>query len=1267
MSQQMTANGVSSSGFPDQGQMQQGLQQFAGNQNTARLQALAAANNNPAMMQALQNPGTAISRQLELLIQQPQHSGPAPNPMAAIRQHQQHQQQHQQQQHQQHQQQAQQQSQGLNMSSQLGQMQNQVPQTSFFPASTMQGGADANHQVPRQMMQPNSMLNAGAQRSMVQPPPMQQGIPQQQPPHPQQPQQQGQRILPDDFRKRVEGLKNQMSDYEKKISFLKLDPTSKQMNSPIAIQIKTLMDEITKRKYALHQMALQMAHGQKAQESGNAMGGGMPGGMGGAPSIPHAAAGPSNLQLQRPIGVGMNQGQPNWPAQQGLAPPFQQAQPQQQQPEQFQHTPQIPQKVATPQLMPQVTAQMGSLPQRTVSTPLQIAQSNPQNQPQASPNVMAVQFASQTGPVQQAPMRFPPLTQDMFNQAYRNWCTRNNFTPDPSQLNRDGRQINLYVLHQEVMNMGTYGRIANNDDAWAILGGKLGFVQFPASSESEPAKSGPGMAAHLHHVYKEYLHGFDAAYITSILRRRQEQQQEQQQRAQGAQPPSMQNTAQNGDQERRMQMMSQMQNAPMSGLPQNALMPGPSTQPINAHQVMPMQRPGAGAEPKQEANGMNGLPNLPGMDPARLDEFIKYAMIPAPELRAHGIPEVVINWIESHRPMLQRTWQQQQDFRGGVTKAQAAGGNGQRPASTLPPQLFNPGAQANQGGMSSAIPAGLNMRVDQPQLRSWRTVQIPPIQQRRRPTAQEEQQGADLVAHIKSESMGRIGAMRMYNIPDHQRFEFNTLFEQAYKFSQEIEPSLHRFACFWKPEAIRHIVTMVLATKHQKHLLTMTPPRYCLEVHTVRTMAKHFQTALEQFNGITASLYPENGQPILSAPPATVQQHQRIPSVPQLPPQVAPQPTPQLPQVQPPQAPSIPQAPVAIASSPQMPPPATGKRKHPHDANVPVSTPPASASTPAANAPTPTHLMSSPQTPKSLKMRAHAETKAPPKPHKPSAKATPVAGPSTEQAATPATPKTPATPAAVATPAPAPTPTPETGSKRQREEEPVSYVASLEPSPKKIKTEWDGPSDDALLKKQEQIDHIETEEDAAKFISQMSDLIKQAEAEENSDLLTTQISDTLEQILKGFSIPSDGVEDSLSSLTGPGPSDFSSMFGGPSSPPPSLPGLDGSEYFDFSSFTGIEDDAGSKAVTPDLVQTSSTNPSPSSQSEADPGHAPSTAADTAKIMDPKVEEGGQGLDFLRGSLFDQIDGGESAYYNASDGWKWDTPMAPLDQAWAISS
>ncbi|OCH88781.1 hypothetical protein OBBRIDRAFT_836295 [Obba rivulosa] len=154
-----------------------------------------------------------------------------------------------------------------------------------------------------------------------------QGMPQQQPPHLQQPQQQGQRILPDDFRKRVEGLKNQMSDYG-----------NKQMNSPIAIQIRTLVDEITRRKYALQQMALQMAHGQKVQESANAIAGGM-----GAPSITHAAAGPSNLQPQRPVGVGMNQGQSNWPAPQGsVAPPFQQTQPQQQPPEQFQHTPQIP-------------------------------------------------------------------------------------------------------------------------------------------------------------------------------------------------------------------------------------------------------------------------------------------------------------------------------------------------------------------------------------------------------------------------------------------------------------------------------------------------------------------------------------------------------------------------------------------------------------------------------------------------------------------------------------------------------------------------------------------------------------------------------------------------------------------------------------------------------------------------------------------------------------------------------------------------------------
>ena len=51
----------------------------------------------------------------------------------------------------------------------------------------------------------------------------------------------------------------------------------------------------------------------------------------------------------------------------------------------------------------------------------------------------------------------------------------------------------------------------------------MGFVQFPAS-ETEPAKSGPGAANRLAHVYKEYIFPFDHLYISSVLQSRRKMQ-----------------------------------------------------------------------------------------------------------------------------------------------------------------------------------------------------------------------------------------------------------------------------------------------------------------------------------------------------------------------------------------------------------------------------------------------------------------------------------------------------------------------------------------------------------------------------------------------------------------------------------------------------------------------------------------------------------------------------------------------------------------------
>jgi len=59
---------------------------------------------------------------------------------------------------------------------------------------------------------------------------------------------------------------------------------------------------------------------------------------------------------------------------------------------------------------------------------------------------------------------------------------------------------------------------------WNIIGARLGFVQFHRT-ENEPAKSGPGVAQQLAHIYKEYLLQFDGFYVSQILEQRMKMQQ----------------------------------------------------------------------------------------------------------------------------------------------------------------------------------------------------------------------------------------------------------------------------------------------------------------------------------------------------------------------------------------------------------------------------------------------------------------------------------------------------------------------------------------------------------------------------------------------------------------------------------------------------------------------------------------------------------------------------------------------------------------------
>ena len=214
-----------------------------------------------------------------------------------------------------------------------------------------------------------------------------------------------------------------------------------------------------------------------------------------------------------------------------------------------------------------------------------------------------------------------------------------------------------------------------------------------------------------------------------------------------------------------------------------------------------------------------------------------------------------------------------------------------------------------------------------------------------------------------------------------------------------------------------------------------------------------------------------------------------------------------------------------------------------------------------------------------------------------------------------------------------------------------STVANEPSPPKRIKTEWDSAPSEALRKKSETIDSIKTEEDANVFLEQMTaELIKMAG--EGQPSFSSDISDTLEMILKGYG--------PIPDISGAMSLGESSTAREPSSPPaPLMESFD--EFFDFSFGTVDDDENNSKAPTPDLVSSSSTNPSPESNHEVDAANH-GMASSSSSAMEIKPEEQ---PDHLRLATWKEIDHGEATYYNPTTEWKWDSPMPSHDQPWAI--
>ncbi|THV03176.1 hypothetical protein K435DRAFT_852065 [Dendrothele bispora CBS 962.96] len=767
-------------------------------------------------------------------------------------------------------------------------------------------------------------------------------------------------------------------------------------------------------------------------------------------------------------------------------------------------------------------------------------------------------------PVPMMTFNIPPLDKGRFDGAFRAWCHQKSISIDQRLLDIGGRPIDLYSLHSYVIQEGGLANVQSKD-LWAVIGARMGFVQFPGGPPNDLPKSGPAAAQQLAHVYKEYLAAFDTVYITSLENRRKQLR----------------------------------VNAPPS---------------------------------------VSGLP-LKNWNPNQLRTILNCADKSSEQLRAQGLPEQVISFIEANRTQLQQMITDQSSFRDIIRPNLGQfDPTGNRPMPTQFPGVSQPAPSQPNNPNQGGFPNGPSTNQ-------------PPQNGPGPPRFSRELLGNAhrFITNLKSEMVQRVPSMSSnVEVSTEQRVEYNDLLEKTNRLAGEFENKLPIYYAMTKNEDyIKRLVYSIVIVQQQRVMLSWSSPRFIMSLDNLRQNHGQITQASDQLNiGLSNVMKAQGPQPMLPGPSNSHAPSNPIPrsgpipqpstsvAIPQQhssPPQQATS-TPTL-------VPPIQRRPPTLQPPPQSrkkpPPPPTSSQIGPSPTVPPAPTPPpaVSATTPVAT-PTNSNAAASPQTPKSPKNKVKPKPQT--KQRRPSVKGTPTNATSITTTTTTTT-----EPAQ-------PPPPPTAGVKRPHEGDgstpstsatipagPPNTVLSEPSPPKRLKTEWDGEVSQSLLVKKEAVESIRTDEDANRFFEQtMSELMKMSDEDGQ---VTTDISETLDQILKNYG-----------GLPAPSTSgDLSANVDGSVSAPSLLD--DFGQYFDFKSY-GEDDESESKVNTPDLIP-SSTNPSP--ESEADPSHHVS-------LSDVKLEDLPNPLHL--GTL-KEIDGGESAYYQSND-WKWDGPMPTTDQPWA---
>ena len=154
-------------------------------------------------------------------------------------------------------------------------------------------------------------------------------------------------------------------------------------------------------------------------------------------------------------------------------------------------------------------------------------------------------------------------------------------------------------------------------DLWPVIGAKLGFVHFPGNG-NEPGKAGPALAAHLEHIYKEFLLDFDTQYLRQLFHHRR-------------------------------QLAAQYQKNAAAG-------------PSAMDGAMSMQ------------NGQGVPQGLDVKDPKVVNELISNAHLSVQEMQQRGVSPHLIQLVDRHRDTLKSMLEQQRAFQRNIQTASQQGG-----------------------------------------------------------------------------------------------------------------------------------------------------------------------------------------------------------------------------------------------------------------------------------------------------------------------------------------------------------------------------------------------------------------------------------------------------------------------------------------------------------------------------------------------------------------------------------------------------------------